>query len=69
MVERNEQKYRAADRHLKESIASGRITAFEADAIKHFFASTPSQNWPSSGLQRRMQSSGDEVALKNNPKS
>ena len=45
-------------RHLEESVSSGRITPAEADTIKLFFASKPAQDWPASGLQRRMQSSG-----------
>jgi hypothetical protein len=45
-------------RHLEESISSGRITRAEADVIKQFFASRSPGNWPASGLQRRMQSSG-----------
>ncbi len=47
-----------ADRHLEESISSGRITQSEADVIRLFFASSSPENWPSSDLQRRMQSSG-----------
>jgi hypothetical protein len=45
-------------RRLEESVSSGRITRAEADVIKHFFASKSSPNWPTSNLQRRMQSSG-----------
>ena len=47
----------AAKRHLEESVASGRITKAEAEVIAHFFASPLSREWPSSGLQRRMQAS------------
>lgn len=48
----------AAKRHLEESVASGRITRSEADVIKQFFSAVPLPDWPSSGLQRRMQFSG-----------
>jgi hypothetical protein len=47
-----------ANRHLKESVSSGRITRAEADVIKFFFANKPTGNWPASSLQQRMQSSG-----------
>lgn len=47
-----------AQRHLEESVASGRITQSEAEAIRLFFASPKQENWPVSDLQRRMQSSG-----------
>jgi hypothetical protein len=45
-------------RHLEESVSSGRITAAEAEVIRLFFASRPSENWPVTDLQQRMQSSG-----------
>jgi hypothetical protein len=47
-----------ANRHLEESISSGRITPSEAEVIRLFFASPKQENWPASDLQRRMQSSG-----------
>lgn len=47
-----------ADRHLEESLSSGRITQSEADVIRHFFASPQPGNWPATDLQRRMQGSG-----------
>lgn len=47
-----------ADRHLEESVSSGRITQSEADVIRRFFASPSMGNWPATGLQRRMQGSG-----------
>jgi hypothetical protein len=53
----------AAKRHLEESLASGRITRLEAGVIEHFFATGPSSEWPSSGLQRRMQASGGREPL------
>jgi hypothetical protein len=46
------------NRHLEESISSGRITPAEAEVIRLFFASPKQENWPASNLQRRMQSSG-----------
>jgi hypothetical protein len=46
-----------SNRHLEESVSSGRITPAEAEIIKLLFASEPG-NWPASNLQRRMQSSG-----------
>jgi hypothetical protein len=46
------------DRHLEESVSSGRITEAEAEVIKLFFASARPGNWPANDLQRRMQSSG-----------
>jgi hypothetical protein len=62
MIDRNKGEYppsgRAAKLHLEESLASGRITKSEAEVIAHFFASPTSQEWPSSGLQKRMQTSG-----------
>ena len=57
---------RGTKRRLEESIASGRITRSEANVIELFFASTPSLEWPSSGLQKRMQASGGEE-LKDDP--
>ena len=48
----------AAKLHLEESLASGRITRAEAGVIAQFFAAAPSPEWPSSGLERRMQASG-----------
>jgi hypothetical protein len=70
MIDRNEEsKGSTAKRHLEESVASGRISRFEAEVIKHFFASAPSPKWPSSGLQRRMQASGRrEPLFKEGPK-
>ena len=53
----------AARRHLEESLASGRITQSEAQVIAQFFATAPSPEWPSSGLQRRMQVSGDREPI------
>jgi hypothetical protein len=47
-----------ADRHLEESVSSGRITQSEADVVRLFFASQPLGNWPATDLQRRMQGSG-----------
>jgi hypothetical protein len=47
-----------AARPLNQSVSSGRIDQEEADVIKRFFASKPTQGWPASNLQRRMQSSG-----------
>jgi hypothetical protein len=47
-----------SDLHLKEGIESGRVTPTEAQIIQLFFASTRTENWPASNLQRRMQSSG-----------
>jgi hypothetical protein len=62
MIDRDEDGYSksssAAKRHLEESLASGRITQSEAGVIAQFFAAAPSLEWPSSGLQRRMQASG-----------
>jgi len=46
------------NRHLEESVSSGRITRAEADVIKSFFANGSPDNWPASNLQRRMQGSG-----------
>jgi len=68
MIDRTEgNKGRAAKRHLEESLVSGRITRFEAEVIEHFFASAPLLEWPSSGLQKRMQASGgQEPLLKDN---
>jgi hypothetical protein len=64
MIDRNEgNKGHAAKLHLEESLASGRITRFEAEVIEHFFASASSPDWPSSGLQRRMQASGGREPL------
>jgi hypothetical protein len=51
---------RGTKRHLEESLASGRITRFEANVIELFFAAAPSLEWPSSGLQERMQASGGQ---------
>jgi hypothetical protein len=61
MIDRNSNSGSAAKRHLEESLASGRITRFEAGVIELFFAATPSPDWPSSGLQRRMQASSDPL--------
>lgn len=47
-----------ADRHLEESVFSGRITQSEADVIRRFFESPQLANWPANDLQRRMQGSG-----------
>lgn len=62
MIDRDEGGYSrsssAAKRHLEESLASGLITQSEAGVIAQFFATAPSPEWPSSGLQRRMQASG-----------
>jgi hypothetical protein len=62
MIDRNQGSHsnsgREAKRHLQESIAIGRISPFEAGVIEQFFASAPSLEWPSSGLERRMQGSG-----------
>lgn len=63
MIDRNRNSGPPAKRHLEESLASGRITRSEADIIESFFAATPSPEWPSSGLQRRMQASGDPKPL------
>lgn len=67
MIDRNEGGYskssRGAERHLEESLSSGRITRFEADVIQQFFAAARSFEWPSSGLQRRMQASGGRDQL------
>jgi hypothetical protein len=54
---------RGAKRHLEESLASGRISRFEANVIERFFAAAPSLKWPSSDLQRRMQASGGQEPL------
>jgi hypothetical protein len=43
---------------LEARVSSGRITQAEADVIKLFFARRLPENWPTSNLQRRMQSSG-----------
>jgi len=43
---------------LENSVASGRITAAEAETIKLFFASRPTIRWPETDMQKRMQSSG-----------
>jgi len=69
MIDRNEgNKGGAAQLHLEESLASGRISRFEAEVIAHFFASAPLPEWPASGLQRRMQASGGrEPLLKDDP--
>lgn len=63
MTDRNRNSGPPAKRHLEESLASGRITRPEADIIESFFATTPSPKWPSSGLQRRMQASGDAKSV------
>lgn len=67
MIDRNESgdsgSSRAAKRHLEESLASGRITQSEAGVIAQFFAAAPSLEWPSSGLQRRMQASGGRAPI------
>jgi hypothetical protein len=60
----NSDKFERAKSHLDESIAIGRINRFEAEVIKHFFESVPSADWPSSGLQKRMQASGDRKSSK-----
>jgi hypothetical protein len=58
MIDRNSKSEDDTRRHIEESLASGRITRFEADIIASFFATPPSPEWPASGLQRRMQTSG-----------
>jgi hypothetical protein len=59
MTDQNRKSSGDAKRHIEESLASGRISSSEADVIRSFFAAPASLEWPASGLQRRMQASGD----------
>jgi hypothetical protein len=63
MIDRHSKGDGEGKRHLEESLASGRVTRFEADVIEPFFATPPSPDWPASGLQRRMQASGKPEPL------